>query len=55
MNAKQLYALQRAGYWLAEWNRLEEEGKSHTKAAREAERKAHYWLDKINDLEGYND
>jgi hypothetical protein len=42
------YADSRACFWLAEANRRQEAGKD----ASEAERKAQYWLDKLNKLEG---
>lgn len=47
-----LYADERAQYWLGEENRLRENGKGHTKAARIAQRKSQYWLDQLNKLEG---
>jgi len=55
MNDKEMstYAYQRSSYWLAEWNRLQEEGKTHTKAYQIAQRKAQYWLDRLNEQEGY--
>lgn len=53
--AKILDAHMRAGQWLSHLNELEEKGKANTKAWQEAERKAQFWLDRLNTLEGYID
>lgn len=50
---KVLEADMRASQWLAQANQLIEAGKAGTKAHKEAERKAQYWLDRLNKLEGY--
>jgi hypothetical protein len=52
---KYVEADQRAQYWLAEMNSLEESGQQNTKAFEKAERKAQYWLDRLNRILGNGD
>lgn len=46
------YADERTSYWLAEFNALDERGEGRSPAAIEALRKAQYWLDLWNKLQG---
>lgn len=48
---KQLYAYERAQYWLSKANCAIEAGRD----ARKLENKAQYWLDRLNKLEGLCD
>jgi hypothetical protein len=47
---KRIYADQRACYWIAAANNATEKGDA--KKAAEYERKAQFWLDRLNVLEG---
>ena len=47
---KQLYADERAQHWLFKYNIAIEEGNQHL--ADVCYSKAHYWLDRLNQLEG---
>lgn len=48
---KAIDAHQRGSHWLAEGNEAEENG--NTKKAEKCFKKAQYWLDRLNVLEGY--
>lgn len=41
-----------ASKWLAIFNDLDEAGKGHTKKAEDAYRKAQFWLDRMNKMNG---
>lgn len=55
LSQKIAHADERGCFHLAEFNALDEAGKSHTKKAQEHWRKGQYWMDRSNKLRGNHD